>query len=332
MPPERPPRPAGETGNRPAALILCEEARRHARELRRDEAVAAVSRAVELDPDCLPAYELRLALRLEGQDWPALVADLTEVIRLRPGHADAYTQRARIYNLLGQFERAVLDCDKVLELDSLCDDAYALRGHALRKLGREAEADADHRCWFLLRASPEQLEARDGRDRIAALLDRGDRSMEAGRPEGAVQAYSAVLLDEPDHVEARLLRGRAYAVLGRFAEASNDLLEAWRLKEEHDRVGRGYLVAVQGSRREKLWAAFPDGPGGEGDAIALAEALAADPTPVEEFRPWIGEFERAKVYRLKGNEIEVVESAWLEETAAGPKQVVRLHYSAPDET
>lgn len=331
MQPDQSPRPADETTVQ-AALRLCEEARRLARGLRCDEAASAASRAVELDPDCAAAYELRVALRLPGQDWPALIADLTEIIRLRPGRADAFTQRAGGHNHVGQYERAVLDCNRAVELDPLCGDAYFHRSYALLRLGREAESDADHRRWFLLHASPEQLEARDRRDLIVALLDRGGSALEAGRSEWAVQAYSAVLLEEPDHTEARLLRGRAYARLGRFEEASSDLLEAWRLKEERDRIGRGYLVAVGGSKGEKLWAAFPDSPVGRCDAIALAEDLVKDPAPVEKVRRWIGDFVQTKVYRLEGSEIEVVDYVWSEGQKARPKQAVVINCVDTDET
>jgi hypothetical protein len=54
-------------------------------------------------------------------------------------------------------------------------------------------------------------------------------------------------------------------------------LEAWRLQQERNQIARGHLVAVEGTRREKPWAAFFDSFLGKYEAIALAESLVKDP-------------------------------------------------------
>ncbi len=327
---ENKPRRVQRSGEPSLADQLCDQARQLLRQGQQQEAVATVTRAIEQDRDSAEAYQLRKDLLFPSQDWEALLADLSEIVRLRPKDPTSYTERAMAYVQLGQFERAILDCNKAAELDSTCADAYFHRGYALLRLGRVAEAEADRRRCLLLMADPEELEASDRTELIVTLLNRGDRSMELGHAEEAVQAYSAILLELPDHIEARALRGRAYAKLGRFEEATRDLLEAWRLKEEHDRTGRGYLVAVEGSKREQLWAAFPDGFRGKCDAITLAEDLVKDPAPLDEIRTRIGDFERTKIYRLEGEKIEVIDWVWSQEHKARPQRVVTLNNTGPD--
>lgn len=317
-------KPNQEPDGESATHQLCEEARQHLSANQYEKAMTKLTTAIKQDRDCSEAYDLRQYLYLVGQDWAAQVSDLTELIRLRPRNPIAYTQRAMAYTHLRQYERVILDCNKTLELDSACADAYFHRGYALGMLGRAADARADSRRWLLLVSDPEQQAASDQTELIVSLLKRGDNSLQAGHPEDAVQAYSAVLLEDPDHIEARFLRGRTYAKLCRFEEASSDLLEAWRRKEEHDRIGRGYLVAIEGSKREQLWATFPDDFRGKCDAIALAQELITNPTPIEELRTWIGDFERTKIYQLEGHEIEVIDYIWSDEHKAHPKTVVRM--------
>lgn len=289
------------------ALRGCEESRQHAREGRWEEAVTAAARAIAADPDCLEAYQLRASLLASECDWPAAIPDLTELLRLAPRQAETYVSRAFAYALTGQFERAVLNCNRAVELDSLNARAYETRAYALRKLGRRAEAEADRRRSLLLRSTPEETEGRDRRERIVALLDRGNGFVEAGHFEEAVQAYSAVLLEAPRHVEARRGRGMAYHSAGRFREASDDLAETWRLREERDQAGRGYLVAVEGPHGEIPWSAFPDNGEGRHQAVELATNLATDPAPVEEVQARLGGFERAKVYRFRGDTFRLID-------------------------
>ncbi|MCI0464320.1 MAG: tetratricopeptide repeat protein [Gemmataceae bacterium] len=306
------------------ALRECDEARRHAQEGRWDEAVAAATRAIELDPDCLEAYQLRASLHLPQCDWPAVIHDLSEVLRLKPDQAEAYGSRAFAYTRTGQFERAVLDCNRAIERDSLGPGPYETRAYALHKLGRKPEAQADLRRSVLLRSTPEEIAERDRRERIASLLHRGDQFLKARQVEEAIQAFSAVLLECPNHVRARHRRGLAYRRARRFQEASHDLAEAWRLKRDRDRIARGYLVVVEGTRGEAPCAAFPDNGKGKYAAINLAEGLVKGPSPVDAVRDRLGGFELAKVYRFQGNSFQVIDWVWSEEHQARPATVLRI--------
>jgi hypothetical protein len=115
-----------------------------------------------------------------------------------------------------------------------------------------------------------------------------------------------------------------WARAGQFQEASQDLADAWRLKRERDRIGRGYLVAVEGSRGEAPWVTFPDDAKGKYATNSLAETLVNNPSLVEGLRDRLGGFKRAKVYRFKADSFQVIDWVWSEEHQARPATVVRI--------
>jgi tetratricopeptide (TPR) repeat protein len=307
-----------------AALHHCEDAREHARLGRWNEAVATASRAIVADPDCLEAYLIRASLHLPQCDWPAVIRDFTEVLRLKTDHSEACGSRAFAYFRTGQFERAILDCNRAIELDSLDPRPYETRAFALRELGRQGEAVADLRRSVLLRSTPDEIAERDCRERLATLLHCGDQFLKVGQFVEAIKAFSAVLFECPKHVRARYRRGLAYRRARRFREASLDLVKAWCLKQDRDRIAHGYLVAVEGSRGEIPWATFPDSGNGKHAAISLAETLVKNPAPVESLRDRLGGFERAKVYCFQGDSFQVIDWVWSEEHQARPATVVPI--------
>lgn len=67
----------------------------------------------------------------------------SQVIARRPEFAPAYLNRADVALALGRYEQTAADASRVLELDPLSPDGYALRGSAYEHLARPAEALAD---------------------------------------------------------------------------------------------------------------------------------------------------------------------------------------------
>jgi len=285
-------------------LELCESARQLLRESLYDDAMIAASRAVKLNLNCLAAYQLQADLSTICGNIPAGIAALTEIIRLDPECAEAYDKRGLSYSRIGQFERAILDCNKAISLDSLLPNPYQTRAYCLFKLGKDNESNADVKRSLLLSTTPEKTDERDNRDRLAQLLDRADSFLESGRSEDAIQAASAILLDEPDHIKARRLRATAYQHQGRFEEASTDLMEALRLQDEHHLTGRGYLVSIEDEEKEWVHALFPHSELGEIDAIDCADSLIQDTSFVN--------LVRTKVYEITGDEIELLDWVWSE--------------------
>jgi tetratricopeptide (TPR) repeat protein len=86
----------------------------------------AFDRAVKLKPADVDALMLRAIFHatpvqgttaLRGYNRPAAIADLTEVIRLKPDHTEAYFWRALLLALdQGALPAAIADCERALAL------------------------------------------------------------------------------------------------------------------------------------------------------------------------------------------------------------------------
>jgi tetratricopeptide (TPR) repeat protein len=71
------------------------------------------------------------------------VLDLTEAIRLKPDHAEAYNQRGLVYRRLEKYAEAIEDYTEAIRIVPDFRDAYVNRGTAYEKQGDQAKADAD---------------------------------------------------------------------------------------------------------------------------------------------------------------------------------------------
>jgi tetratricopeptide (TPR) repeat protein len=114
--------------------------------------------------------------------------------------AVVYASRARIWNYLGEFDKAIIDCDAALALDENCAMAYDRRGQALTAKGRidEALADADR----AIALTPDYASAYSHRART--WLEKGDLEKALADCDEALRRDSNIYL-------AHYLRGRVYA-------------------------------------------------------------------------------------------------------------------------
>ncbi len=71
------------------------------------------------------------------------VLDLTEAIRLKPDHAEAYNQRGLVNRRLEKYAEAIEDYTAAIQIIPDLRDAYVNRGTAYEKQGDKAKADAD---------------------------------------------------------------------------------------------------------------------------------------------------------------------------------------------
>jgi tetratricopeptide (TPR) repeat protein len=100
--------------------------------------------ATELRPDYALAWYHR-AYAYEGQNQPAkAVADWwSRTIELEPRNQRALTGRARVYERLGQFDKAIADYSETLRIDGLRADVWNRRGAAYFRLNQKDKALAD---------------------------------------------------------------------------------------------------------------------------------------------------------------------------------------------
>ena len=75
--------------------------------------------------------------------------DLNRAVELEPSQAN-YFQRAATYQALGQHKRALADLDEVIALRPDGSQAYFARSKSRRAIGDVAGADQDHKRALLL--------------------------------------------------------------------------------------------------------------------------------------------------------------------------------------
>jgi tetratricopeptide (TPR) repeat protein len=121
---------------------------------RTDEALERLNKAIELDKTFAPAYANRGLMWANKEDYKRAIVDLEEAVRLYPslpearrGCVDFTNRHARAHNNLGwvyeedkNYEAAVANYQKAIDLDRSYYYAYTGKGDALRKAGRPDEA------------------------------------------------------------------------------------------------------------------------------------------------------------------------------------------------
>ena len=155
--PPSPPVSPVATANAPRApAVITAEAAKRAVELIAAGAEAArqgeirnaidhYTEAARLDPTNTRALLSRATLHSHYRikNWPAAIADATEVIRLNPQNAEAFAARAGALYQAGDHRRAIEDATQATQLDPNQDYAFAHRGGAYRELGEWKHAIVD---------------------------------------------------------------------------------------------------------------------------------------------------------------------------------------------
>ena len=100
-----------------------------------DRAVAAYTRALELNPVYAEAYNNRAYVRMRQQEYAAALPDLDRAIALRPTYVNALMNRGDIHNYYAiDRRRAVADYDRVLALGPAARRGTSVCGHRMLAL------------------------------------------------------------------------------------------------------------------------------------------------------------------------------------------------------
>ena len=83
---------------------------------------------------------------LSLREWkmPDAIAAFTRAIEIEPKYAEAYVKRGLAYYRTGQYKAAIADYTRTLDFKRYHADAYASRGDAYRALGQTQHAIADY--------------------------------------------------------------------------------------------------------------------------------------------------------------------------------------------
>lgn len=300
-----------------------------------DEAREHFARAVELEPDLVPArIQLGNLLALEG-DLEAAIEQFSAALKQRAGDRDLLMKRGTAYLNAGRLEAAIGDLERVLESDPANVQAGIRLAQAYEAGGRPGRADAHLQRMLesdrdpglranVLRAWAEILRRRNDFDgairRLTASVEANPSDLPArmerarllghvGRLAAAAEEFGNVLAQRPDHQPAVQGRVTALILLGRYRGAAELLTEAV------DANGEPLALATILIR---IHAAAPDPTARDPEA---ALALAAALEHVAEESPWIAD----SVAMAHASAGEFVDAArWQERAAALPGAAERL--------
>ena len=113
------------------------------------QTIARATEAIDLEPNCTPAYELRAVAHWCMERLVEAVDDYNMVLELDEDSLTALSGRGQVYAEMGEFEQALEDLNRAVELCSQGGPphvrALTLDGRALANagLGRNEEADED---------------------------------------------------------------------------------------------------------------------------------------------------------------------------------------------
>jgi tetratricopeptide (TPR) repeat protein len=210
------------------------------------------------------AYVNRGLAYLVKGDYDRALADETKAIELNPQLADAYVNRGSASGSKGDYDREIADETKAIELNPQLADAYTERGIAYSLKGDYDRAIADY-------AQAIELNPQD----LYAYQNRGVAHKNKGDYDRAIADYDQAIRLKPEGY-FYYSRGSSYAAKGDPAKALSDFRTAARLLDS-DQQWRDKALAKVAEIEKQL------GPAASATIAAapapMATAAAAAPTP-----------------------------------------------------
>jgi len=93
-----------------------------------EEAIKAFSRAIEINPDCVEAYNNRGIAWCQKGDYDRATANYTKALEINPRCAEVYSNLGAIWFYKGDYDRATANNAMALEINPRCTEAYNNQG------------------------------------------------------------------------------------------------------------------------------------------------------------------------------------------------------------
>ena len=115
------------------------------------------SKALELDPNLLEAYEKRGTLHFFQKNFDNVIKDFQAYIRLAPPKAEAYRMLGMGHLKSGNSQLAIYNFTRAIEIDSKLADAYSNRAEANYALGKYEKTLTDSTRAIELGGDPKNI-------------------------------------------------------------------------------------------------------------------------------------------------------------------------------
>ncbi len=184
-----------------------------------ERAVAAFTKALQLDPAQTAAYIKRGNAFLDRGDFERAIADYSAAIKVDPKLALAYLNRGLAHAKKGDFDQVLADANQAIQIDPKLAAAHFLRGAAYANRGDKHRAIAE----FSLAIKLDPKNPLTYNDRGLAYAEQGDYDR-------ALADYTSALRLDPRLTLAYVNRGIACRQKGNVDRAIQEFTRALRLE------------------------------------------------------------------------------------------------------
>lgn len=230
------------------------------------DALKLLNEYLEVKPDDFEARQLHALVCSQLGQYAHMVTDAEYLLSLRGSSSNGFLWRGLARLLLDQVDRSLEDFGQAAALDHGSAWAGALRGLALLRVSRPAEALP----YFEELLSP-------GASIPASVVGRLGRALArsaTGQHAEAVADASEVLRLEPNNADALTIRGDGYLALADYGAALGDFQRAMTIAGRTTSLSLKYLSAVLQQRR--LSQAKPGPEGAQPDAKVNTGTTGSD--------------------------------------------------------
>lgn len=201
------------------------------------QAIAAFTRAIEIEPRYAEAYMKRGLAYYRSAQYQTAIADYIQTLGFNRYHADAYASRGDAYRALGDTQRAIEDYSVSLKRRW---NAYVMqkRAETYFESGNVQNALADYDT--VIKRQP-TMTAYYARGNVYLQLSiQGDKS----RLKFALAALNQAIALEPSFASAYISRAQTYAHLGEHTLATRDYTHAIGLLTDAIQTWQGETNAL----------------------------------------------------------------------------------------
>lgn len=153
-------------------------------------------------------------IAIAEEKYHVAISHFSNAIRHNPDYWISYAERGFVRQILGQYEKAIADFDKVIQIGQkgiYLLGAYQFRATAKNKLGKHLEAIED--CNMALKIYP---------DNVTMYIIRADAKLELGQYIESIRDHDIAVLKNPDDPDRYIWRGIVKAKSGQYQSAIID--------------------------------------------------------------------------------------------------------------
>tara|TARA_Y100000766_G_scaffold214665_1_gene186376 strand:+ start:231 stop:3035 length:2805 start_codon:yes stop_codon:yes gene_type:complete len=207
-----------------------------------EEALEAYSIAVQLDPDFYKSYTNRAKIWFELGNYNESIKDNSKSINIKPTYI-AYHNRAYSKYKLGRYEEAVLDYSRSIELNKDFNYNYFRRGIAKSYLDKDDEAIAD---FFKAIESTNETDKNYKNDISDFYYNIALSNVYLGNNEDVIHFTTKSIEYNNTASFAYKLRGDFFSRSGKFNESIKDLSESINIGFKNDSLSLGNAHFLRG--------------------------------------------------------------------------------------